>query len=336
MREYNEEQNSERENAQVRSTETASGGHTQSIGHSDTKKVSSKALHQFIHEKVGKLTTALYMVTAYMKSDEPIRHTLRSSGVKLVSYSSSLSQDTLHDQLLYLQKDMNEIITLLEVSSVMSLISPMNAEILLTEYRALQTVLERERVRYEGKQLTLSVPHEAVFYGQTLETIEDKNLQGRLLSTVSERDVRGSTSFERVSSRSAENRTVAESPRVSIKNISESVRGEDIEGKATSAAMRSEMRSDTALQAKTLIHSTGVAPTKRAITFPEIKERRVSRRAQVLSLLSKNDPQSIKEIALRIKGCSEKTVQRELNDLLANKEIKRIGEKRWSKYILAK
>jgi DNA-binding HxlR family transcriptional regulator len=42
---------------------------------------------------------------------------------------------------------------------------------------------------------------------------------------------------------------------------------------------------------------------------------------------------SIKDIAARIKGCSEKTIQRELNALLYDNIIERIGEKRWSRYV---
>jgi hypothetical protein len=69
-------------------------------------------------------------------------------------------------------------------------------------------------------------------------------------------------------------------------------------------------------------------------TMPEIKERRFSRRESVVSLLSKDSAMSIKDLSFKIKGCSEKTIQRELNALLDEKKIKRLGEKRWSKYLL--
>lgn len=64
-------------------------------------------------------------------------------------------------------------------------------------------------------------------------------------------------------------------------------------------------------------------------------DRKSSRRDQVLSLLSK-DPISIKDISEKIVGCSEKTIQRELNTLVDAKKIVRIGEKRWSRYTLAR
>lgn len=62
--------------------------------------------------------------------------------------------------------------------------------------------------------------------------------------------------------------------------------------------------------------------------------RQSSRKSEILSHLS-DTPQSIKDIASKVIGCSEKTVQRELNSLLEERAIVRIGEKRWSKYLLA-
>jgi DNA-binding HxlR family transcriptional regulator len=44
---------------------------------------------------------------------------------------------------------------------------------------------------------------------------------------------------------------------------------------------------------------------------------------------------SINDIAKKVIGCSTKTLQRELNNLVQEGKIKRIGDKRWSKYILA-
>jgi hypothetical protein len=62
-------------------------------------------------------------------------------------------------------------------------------------------------------------------------------------------------------------------------------------------------------------------------------KRQSSRRQEILAQLS-GTPVSIKDIAVNVLGCSEKTIQRELNALVDDNIIKRIGEKRWSKYIL--
>jgi predicted HTH transcriptional regulator len=64
------------------------------------------------------------------------------------------------------------------------------------------------------------------------------------------------------------------------------------------------------------------------------KMRKLSRREQVLAHFVKGQDMSIKDISAKVKGCSEKTIQRELNSLVLDHVIERIGEKRWSRYIL--
>lgn len=44
---------------------------------------------------------------------------------------------------------------------------------------------------------------------------------------------------------------------------------------------------------------------------------------------------SIKDIAATIKGCSEKTIQRELGGLIEAGLVRRVGERRWSQYLPA-
>lgn len=64
------------------------------------------------------------------------------------------------------------------------------------------------------------------------------------------------------------------------------------------------------------------------------------RRRQIVDFLGTVGPSgsqssySIKEIATVIPGCSEKTIQRELSALVASGSVKRVGERRWSRYSL--
>jgi hypothetical protein len=57
------------------------------------------------------------------------------------------------------------------------------------------------------------------------------------------------------------------------------------------------------------------------------------RASLILDFVLKNNGVSIKDIAEVIKGCSEKTIQRELGVLIRQGLIKRRGERRWSVYI---
>ncbi len=69
-----------------------------------------------------------------------------------------------------------------------------------------------------------------------------------------------------------------------------------------------------------------------------------NRQEIILSLLKTNGQNSgdianggglgIKDFVAAISGCSEKTIQRELADMISKGQIKKAGEKRWSRYSL--
>ena len=56
------------------------------------------------------------------------------------------------------------------------------------------------------------------------------------------------------------------------------------------------------------------------------------RAEKILQFVRSNAHSSIKDIASAVKGCSEKTVQRELAALVQRGLIKKVGERRWSVY----
>ena len=62
--------------------------------------------------------------------------------------------------------------------------------------------------------------------------------------------------------------------------------------------------------------------------------KRTNRQHIILQLLKKKKEISIKDIAQIIKDCSEKTIQREVIDLIEKGVLKKTGERRWSKYSL--
>jgi hypothetical protein len=67
---------------------------------------------------------------------------------------------------------------------------------------------------------------------------------------------------------------------------------------------------------------------------PTKTSEKPNRSEQILSLMKKDKPMTIKDFAVSVKGCSEKTLQRELLSLVAKGLIKKEGERRWSKYSL--
>lgn len=59
------------------------------------------------------------------------------------------------------------------------------------------------------------------------------------------------------------------------------------------------------------------------------------RMSLILNFIQKQKSASIKDIAAVVKGCSEKTIQRELSVLISQGLVRKVGERRWSVYIPA-
>ncbi|MBL4644336.1 MAG: hypothetical protein JKX80_00530 [Candidatus Pacebacteria bacterium] len=65
------------------------------------------------------------------------------------------------------------------------------------------------------------------------------------------------------------------------------------------------------------------------------KRRVTSRRVAILDIVTKSSPVHIKDIAMEITDCSEKTIQRELVSLVNDGVLKKEGSKRWTLYSIA-
>ena len=69
--------------------------------------------------------------------------------------------------------------------------------------------------------------------------------------------------------------------------------------------------------------------------FGAVTVKKNSRQSVIISILKRKKEIMIKDVAPLIAGCSEKTIQRELSEMVRTGVLKRMGEKRWSRYTLA-
>jgi len=74
---------------------------------------------------------------------------------------------------------------------------------------------------------------------------------------------------------------------------------------------------------------------KSNVLYPHVHAKS-NRQESILKALGKEEYMNIKDLLKHVKGCSEKTLQRELTTLLQKGAIKRTGERRWSTYSLAR
>jgi DNA-binding transcriptional ArsR family regulator len=75
--------------------------------------------------------------------------------------------------------------------------------------------------------------------------------------------------------------------------------------------------------------SVGVPHTK---SVPNEGKQETGRRAQILTIIEARGEVGVKDISAIVKDVSEKTIQRELNDMIDAGLIIREGERRWSRY----
>lgn len=272
-----------------------------------------------VAKKSERLVTAMYLVTDLMSDNEPIKHGLRKNSVSLLSSMNSLSQSDVKDRVAEFKgslRSVTEIISLLHVASTTGIVSEMNGHILMDGFRTLQIVLEKKQPILTKEMLLV-------------ENEEKLSLGGDFSSAVS------STSYDVITPLAmARNQVVKEEDRRTYEAFRKSRLSTmlSVNNKGQNNIKDNNLKSSNTESIRdNLIQHAGVS---QGATSFQVKKS--SRREEILALLVKGVDVSIKDISMRIRGCSEKTIQRELNNLLRDGVVERIGEKRWSRYVLKK
>jgi hypothetical protein len=281
-----------------------------------------------VAKKSERLVTALYLVTDLMADSEPIKHGLRKNAVALLSSMNALSQLDVKDRVMEFKislKSVTEIISLLHVAVTTGIVSHMNGELLMDGFRSLQSVLEKKQPILTREMLTID-DEESLHSGS--------HFSSAITST--SYDVLTPLSLARLHGSDEDVRRTHEQLKSSQLLSKLEGKGQNIQEKTTMKLPETDAQNikDNSVQSILMRHAEprqSAAPSNLASSF---QMRKSSRREQILALFVKGVDVSIKDIAARIKGCSEKTIQRELNALLYDNVIERIGEKRWSRYIL--
>lgn len=273
---------------------------------------SKKDYGTLVAKKSERLVTALYLVTDLMSDNDPIKHGLRKNSVALLSSMNALSQLDVKDRIIELKislKAVTEIASLLHVAVTTGIVSQMNGELLMDGFRSLQLVLEKKQPILTKEMLT----------ADDREEQEDSNFTSAITST--SYDVLTPLNLARLHNNEQDLRRSHESLR---------------QAQITSKLEGKENKGQNIIKDMSSVHSSLIEHVKSSHQpiSSSFQMRKQSRREQILGLFVKGVDVSIKDIASRIRGCSEKTIQRELNALLYDNVIERIGEKRWSRYVL--
>ncbi|OIO30411.1 hypothetical protein AUJ77_03110 [Candidatus Nomurabacteria bacterium CG1_02_43_90] len=281
---------------------TSSGGLL--IGHRTALQVShSSSINIFgtVFSKKGeRLATAIYLVTDFLSDNEPMKLRLRDLSLTLLKEfltghrSTQGSEKKVFETI---QENINETLTLLEISLIAGLVSEMNFTILKQEYASLRNAVLAKKDAQESSTDTL--------LGDTFFNIPE-----------TEDDAVPRTKTSSTSTKLYGQATEQHFPK-----------GHDLPQR-TFVMSDSKIKGDKVKPENTNTH---VVSNTRANT--EIAKQ--SRRAQILKLIKDNREVAIKDIVAHFPDLSEKTIQRELLAMSDSGVLKKFGERRWSRYALA-
>lgn len=284
---------------------------TENEGQKDTisKPVIFNASSQksFPYDKTYKLVTAMYMVTDVMDKVEPIRHKLRNLGVEILSDTRLMQYGTGKSVAVNICSAVDEVLSFLKISVAMNLISEMNFSILEKEFLKLKSSI--------SEALDLKPSWLSEFLGSVSEESSDLYRTSDVLS----KDPETHSTLHKGQDNISKGHT-----RLGLQK-----------GSTLMQALSDNKLLQSFDQTASPKYSFGVVNKN---NFDLLKKER---RHDIVTFISKNGGSAtITDIKNGHQGslasCGEKTLQRELLSMTKDGVLKKTGEKRWSRYSLAK
>jgi len=265
----------------------------------------------FIHKKTEKLVTAIYMLSNFFPHQEPVKWKVRELGLNLLSDISNVFYSSIHDSRNTSNEcihSINEIINLLDLARVSNSISQMNFSILRDELMSLRQLIEANNKRGAFDSIIMASDF---FISDRKFLLQNSDTPNTPKGPIGQM----------------------------IENVQEEVVSREVIEKTASVIDRATEKTPThikeAQKNKQPISSIQKSKPKRSSDEPKNSHKKNDRAETILKLLSKTDNLNVKDIAQVISGCSEKTIQRELLSLVSQNVLKKVGERRWSRYSLA-
>ncbi|HBH71253.1 MAG: hypothetical protein UU88_C0006G0005 [Parcubacteria group bacterium GW2011_GWC1_42_11] len=255
-------------------------------------------------KKCERLATAIYLVTNFLSDTEPMRSRLRTLSLELVrdaSFIKNGSQTVEANVLESLRSNVTETLSLFELAFVAGLVSEMNFVILKREYASLRDSIDIKKASRESRTDTILGDN---FFGTPNQEIRSdlKNLSPR-----SDLYISSATT------------TAPFSKGHSIGQTNTSMSDRNTKGQSVASRQAVPL---------TMLAQTPKPKIPNSVT----KE---ARRSRILKLIKDNREVTIKDIVMHFPDVSEKTIQRELVAMSDSGVLKKIGDRRWSRYALA-
>lgn len=262
----------------------------------------------FVYKKIERVVSALYLISGLFSDNEPLKWQFREVGVGIISQFLSLTTrpDSRTEVVLGINTSLLKLLSFLDISARAGFVSEMNFSILSKELEDLLETLTRKELPKGGRETSIDREFFALPQGLFFPDSHENNNHADV-------GVVGNA---------------LQIPETNLYTWADVGRLEDIY-KRQSKGQEKDMRSGVVLSG-----------TKQKNQFFD-KGQNLStssaasgRKVAILNLLKDKNNLTIRDFSLVIKGCSEKTIQRELLRFVRDGVLKKSGERRWSRYSL--
>lgn len=140
----------------------------------------------FIFKKTEKLVTAVYMITDFIKDNEPLKWKIRESALSLLSLNISFATVSLAERKLLIKEYHSlalEIVSLSSVAQHSGLISEMNFTILSREFNGLVSTIEKDENKKANEETVILDPGFFSVEGQKPTLIQQPEYKGQISRT---------------------------------------------------------------------------------------------------------------------------------------------------------
>lgn len=254
----------------------------------------------FAAKRIERLTSALYLVSELVPEKEPLKTLLREKGLTTMSDIFSIvifakAKGSKEDGFLKIMTEISEMTALLGVASASGFISEMNAGILQKEYASLRGFFESRCYDSEWQKFGEEIVLNENFF---------EKKEWPRLGDADRQDDKGQDKRHQIT-----------------KGHIDVVYGAPREQRAVDLTKNRIQISEKTIDKSKDIHNENFAQEERKKTIVQI-------------IKGSSGNASIKDISSHVKGCSEKTLQRDIIALMQKGILKKTGERRWSRYSL--
>lgn len=272
----------------------------------------------FVYKKTERVASATYILTGLLSDTEPLKWELRESALKLLKTTLSFRERAMSHTEEFVSDAfarLAEVLSLFEIAHIADLISPMNFSVMKKELDILLGVIE-------GRGRITSVPVSPPFLSEEFFGVSKGVFTDRAVSHGEYR-----TSTEKTKGVEGERINTAIEFDRALREVPEGFKGQ-------SSTTKNVLESSKAKE-PTSFSSPMVGVSKQSAVRNVSSAVREERKDKILSHLRANRVAMIKDFSSVIVGCSEKTIQRLLSDLVDSGVLKREGERRWSRYSMS-